>query len=46
VTLVAFAGSQEVYGLNSLSQGPVTAAALDAAMQRILAEGFGNEEAL
>jgi urease beta subunit len=46
VTLVAFAGSQEVYGLNSLSQGPVTAAALDAAMQRVLAEGFGNEETL
>jgi urease beta subunit len=46
VTLVAFAGSQTVYGLNGLSQGPVTAAALDAAMQRALAQGFGNEEAL
>jgi urease beta subunit len=46
VTLVAFAGSQTVYGLNSLSQGPVTAAALDTAMQRALTQGFGNEEAL
>ena len=42
VTLVAFAGAQEVYGLNSLSQGSVTAAALDAAMARVLAQGFGN----
>jgi urease beta subunit len=44
VTLVAFAGTQEVHGLNSLSQGSVTAPALDAAMQRALAQGFGNEE--
>lgn len=44
VTLVAFAGSQEVYGLNNLSQGPVTAASLEAAMARALAQGFGNTE--
>ena len=42
VTLVAFAGSQEVYGLNNLSQGPVTAAAQEAALERALAQGFGN----
>jgi urease beta subunit len=42
VTLVTFAGEQEVYGLNSLSQGAVTTAAVDAAMQRALAQGFGN----
>jgi urease subunit gamma/beta len=44
VTLVAFAGQQEVYGLNSLSQGPVSEAARQAAMQRALAQGFGNAE--
>jgi urease beta subunit len=44
VTLVAFAGSQEVYGLNSLSQGSVTASSLDAAMARVQAQGFGNTE--
>jgi urease beta subunit len=44
VTLVAFAGSQAVYGLNGLSQGSVSAAQLDAAMQRALAQGFGNTD--
>lgn len=44
VTLVAFAGAQEVYGLNRLSQGSVTAAGLDAAMARALAQGFGNTD--
>jgi urease beta subunit len=42
VTLVAFAGRQEVYGLNNLSQGPVTDAARDAALQRARAQGFGD----
>jgi urease subunit beta len=42
VTLVAFAGRQEVYGLNNLSNGPVTTATLDTAMARALAQGFGN----
>jgi urease beta subunit len=42
VTLVAFAGRQEVYGLNNLSQGPVTAATREAALQRAHAQGFGD----
>jgi urease beta subunit len=45
VTLVAFAGHQEVYGLNNLSQGSVVESDLDTAMQRALAQGFGNTEA-
>jgi urease beta subunit len=45
VTLVALAGRQEVYGLNNLSQGAVTDAARAAAMQRVVAQGFGNTEA-
>jgi urease beta subunit len=44
ITLVAFAGSQAVYGLNGLSQGPVSAAHVDAAMARALARGFGNTD--
>lgn len=44
VTLVAFAGSQEVYGLNNLSHGSVADTAREAAMQRALAQGFGNAE--
>lgn len=44
VTLVAFAGRQVVYGLNNLSDGAVTAAARDAAMQRALSRGFGHSE--
>ncbi|MEE8290159.1 MAG: urease subunit beta [Candidatus Tectomicrobia bacterium] len=46
VTLVAFAGQQEVYGLNNLSQGAVTADARAAAMERLLAHGFGHTEAV
>jgi urease subunit beta len=45
VTLVALAGRQEVYGLNNLSQGAVTDVAREAAMQRVVAQGFGNTEA-
>jgi urease subunit beta len=45
VTLVAFAGSREVYGLNNLSQGAVDETASDAALERALAQGFGNTEA-
>jgi len=45
VTLVAFAGSREVYGLNNLSQGAVDDTASDAALERALAQGFGNAEA-
>lgn len=44
VSLVAFAGQQEVYGLNNLSQGAATASNLAAAMQRAIAQGFGNVE--
>lgn len=42
VVLVAFAGQQEVYGLNNLSQGAATPANLESAMQRAIAQGFGN----
>jgi urease beta subunit len=45
VTLVSFAGSREVYGLNNLSQGTVHDTASDAALERALAQGFGNTEA-
>jgi urease beta subunit len=45
VTLVAFAGSREVYGLNNLSQGAVDETASSAALERALAQGFGNTEA-
>jgi urease beta subunit len=44
VTLVAFAGTQDVYGLNSLTQGPATEAAREAALERADASGFGNTE--
>ena len=44
VVLVAFAGQQEVYGLNNLSQGAATLANLESAMQRAIAQGFGNVE--
>ena len=45
VTLVAFAGSREVHGLNNLSQGAVDETASRAALERALAHGFGNTEA-
>lgn len=45
VTLVAFAGHQEVYGLNSLSQGSVADTARQAALQRALDQGFGHTDA-
>jgi urease beta subunit len=45
VTLVAFAGSREIYGLNNLSQGAVDETASGAALERALAQGFGNTEA-
>jgi len=44
VTLVAFAGSGEVHGLNNLCNGPLTDATREAAMQRALEQGFGNAE--
>ena len=45
VTLVAFAGTGEVYGLNSLCNGPLTEATRATAMTRALEQGFGNTEA-
>ena len=45
VRLVAFAGTGEVYGLNSLCNGPLTEATCEAAMTRAVAQGFGNTEA-
>jgi urease subunit beta len=44
VTLVAFAGTGEVYGLNSLCNGPLTETTREIAMQRALEQGFGNME--
>ena len=44
VTLVAFAGTQEVHGLNSLCNGPLTEATRAAAITRALEQGFGNIE--
>ncbi len=45
VTLVAFAGTREMHGLNNLCNGPLTEATREAAMQRVVAQGFGNTEA-
>jgi len=44
VTLVAFAGTREVYGLNGLCNGPLTEATRETAMTRALEQGFGNAE--
>ena len=45
VTLVAFAGTREVHGLNSLCNGPLTEATRETAMTRALEQGFGDTEA-
>ena len=45
VTLVAFAGTGEVHGLNNLCNGPLTETTRAAAMTRALEQGFGNTEA-
>ena len=42
VTLVAFAGTREMHGLNNLCNGPLMEATLEVAMARLLAQGFGN----
>ena len=42
VTLVAFAGTRQMHGLNNLCNGPLTEATLAAAMERLVAQGFGN----
>lgn len=44
VTLVAFAGTLEVHGLNNLCNGPLTAATRETAMTRALEQGFGDTE--
>ncbi len=44
VSLVAFAGTQEVYGLNALTQGPATDATRETALEQALSKGFGNAE--
>ena len=45
VTLVAFAGTREVHGLNNLCNGPLTAATRETAMTRALEQGFGDTAA-
>ena len=45
VTLVAFAGTREVHGLNSLCNGPLTEATRAAALTRAREQGFGDTEA-
>lgn len=40
VTLVALAGSREVYGLNALAEGKVDASRLDAAVRKAADGGF------
>lgn len=42
VTLVAFAGTREVYGLNNLCDGPLTPEAAEVALTRVVQRGFGN----
>ena len=42
VTLVAFAGEREMYGVNNLCNGPLTDARRDEALARALSQGFGN----
>ena len=45
VTLVAFAGSREMVGVNNLCNGPLTDERRAAALERALSEGFGNAAA-
>jgi urease subunit beta len=45
VTLVAFAGRREMYGVNNLCNGPLTDERRAEALARALSEGFGNAEA-
>ena len=43
VTLVALGGAATVYGLNGLTEGPATEAALSAALDRLRVAGFLEE---
>lgn len=45
VTLVAFAGTREVHGLNNLCNGPLTEATRETAIRRALEQGFGDTAA-
>src|SRR5262249_53641199 len=45
VTLVAFAGTREVHGLNGLCNGPLTEATRAAALTRATEQGYGDTEA-
>ena len=45
VRLVAFAGRREMVGVNNLCNGPLTDERRDAALARVLSEGYGNAEA-
>jgi len=44
VTLVALGGAATVYGLNGLTEGPATEAALSAALDRLRVAGFLEEQ--
>lgn len=45
VTLVAFAGRREMYGVNNLCNGPLSDERRAEALARALSEGFDNAEA-
>ena len=45
VTLVAFAGRREMYGVNNLCNGPLSDERRAEALARALSAGFGNTEA-
>ena len=44
VSLVAFAGAREMYGVNNLCDGPLTDERRDDALARAVSRGFGNAE--
>ena len=44
VTLVAFAGRREMYGVNNLCNGPLTDERRDEALARARNQGFGDTE--
>ena len=44
VTLVAFAGRREMYGVNNLCNGPLTDERRDEALARARSQGFGDTE--
>ena len=44
IGLVALKGRREVYGFNGFVNGPLEGIDVNAAVARLVAEGFGNEE--